>query len=289
MYVIAGVSGNTGSVVANALIEQGKKVRVIVRDAAKGEPWRARGADVALASVEDEAALTKALEGATGAYLLSPPDLASKSFVAERHVVLERVARAVEKSKVPHVVFLSSIGAQHAEGTGPIRTLHDAEQQLAKTSAKTTFIRAAYFLENWGAVLGAAAHGKLPTFLPPDLSVPMVATKDIGLVAAKALLEPPAGKREVIELAGPRDYTSRELAAILATIVGRPVEVDAAETSAVVPTYESFGISTDVAGLFREMYEGIASGRVAYEGNGARLVRGRVDAESTFRALGAGK
>jgi uncharacterized protein YbjT (DUF2867 family) len=289
MYVIAGVSGNTGSIVANALLEQGKKVRVIVRDATKGEPWKARGAEVAIASVEDEAALAKALQGATGAYLLSPPDVRAKSFVAERHLVHEGIARAVEKSKVPHVVLLSSIGAQHAGGTGPIRALHDAEQQLAKTSAKTTFVRAAYFLENWGAVLGATAHGKLPTFLPPDLSVPMVATKDIGLVAAKALLEPPAGKSEVIELSGPRDYTSRELAAILTKIVGKPVEVDAAPTSAVVPTYESFGISTNVAGLFQEMYEGIASGIVAHEGKGARFVRGNVDAESTFRALGAGK
>jgi uncharacterized protein YbjT (DUF2867 family) len=289
MYVIAGVTGNTGSIVADALLEQGKKVRVLVRDAKKGEPWKARGAEVAIASIEDEAALTKALEGATGAYLLSPPDNASKDFVAERHVVLEGVARAVTKSKIGHVVFLSSVGAQHAEGTGPIRTLHDAEQQLAKTPAKTTFIRASYFLENWGAVLPATAHGKLPTFLPPDLAVPMVATKDIGLVAAKALLEPPAGKSEVIELAGPRDYSSRELATILAKIVGKPVEVDAAPLAAVVPTFESFGFSTNAAGLYHEMYAGIANGVVAAEGKGARSVRGSVDAESTFRALGAGK
>jgi uncharacterized protein YbjT (DUF2867 family) len=289
MYVIAGVSGNTGSVVANALLEQGKKVRVLVRDAKKGEPWKARGAEVAVASIEDEAALTKALENATGVYLLSPPDNAAKDFVAERHAVLERVARAVTKSKVPHVVLLSSIGAQHADGTGPIRTLHDAEQQLAKTPAKTTFIRAAYFQENWGAVLGAAAHGKLPTFLPPDLTVPMVATKDIGLAAAKALLEPPAAKSEIIELAGPRDYTSREIAAILTKIVGKPVEVDPAPLAAVVPAFESFGISNDVAGLYAEMYAGLASGLVAPEGKGARFVRGSVDAETTFRALLAGK
>lgn len=38
MFVISGVSGNTGSIVADALLEQGKKVRVIVRDAKKGEP-----------------------------------------------------------------------------------------------------------------------------------------------------------------------------------------------------------------------------------------------------------
>jgi uncharacterized protein YbjT (DUF2867 family) len=289
MYVIAGVSGNTGSIVANALLEQGKKVRVIVRDAKKGEVWKARGAEVAVASVEDEDALTRALEGATGAYLLSPPDMGSQDFIGEKRVTVETIARAVERSRVSHVVFLSSIGAQHEAGTGPIRTLHFGEQRLAKTPAKTTFIRAAYFLDNWASVLGAAAQGKLPTFLPPDLVVPMVSTKDIGLVAARALLEPPTGKSEIIELSGPRDYSSREIAGVLGKIVGKPIEVDAAPLEAVVPAFTSFGFSANLAGLYHEMYAGLANGTVVFEGKGARHVRGSVDAESAFRALGAGK
>ena len=288
MFVIAGVSGNTGSIVANALLEQGKKVRVIVRDAKKGESWKARGAEVAIADVDDEAALTKALEGASGAYLLSPPDMGATDFIAQRRASAETIGRAVEKSKVPHVVFLSSTGAQHEAGTGPIRTVHFAEQRLAKTPAKTTFVRASYFFENWASVLGAAAQGQLPTFLPPDLVVPMVATKDIGLVVVKALLEPPAGKSEIIELAGPRDYSSRDIAAVLTKILGKPVLVAQAPLEAVVPTFTSFGISANIAGLFREMYDGIEKGLVAFEGKGARLVRGKVDAEAALRGLGAG-
>src|SRR5262245_15999011 len=73
MYVIAGVTGNTGSVAALTLLAAKQPVRVIVRDAAKGEPWKARGAEVAVASLDDRAALTRALTGATGAYLLLPP------------------------------------------------------------------------------------------------------------------------------------------------------------------------------------------------------------------------
>lgn len=289
MYVIAGVSGNTGSIVASVLLEQGKKVRVIVRDAKKGEGWKARGAEVAVASIDDEEALTAALRGATAAYLLSPPDMGSPDLIEAKRATVESIGRAVERSNVPHVVFLSSVGAQHALGTGPIRTVHLGEERLAKTPAKTTFLRAAYFLDNWASVLGAAAQGKLPTFLPPDLVVPMVSTKDIGLVAARALLEPPSGKSEIIELAGPRDYTSLDLAAVLGKIVGEPVEVDVAPLAAVVPVLTSFGISANVAGLFQEMYAGIANGTVAFEGNGARQLRGDVDAESAFRALGAGK
>lgn len=287
MYVIAGVSGNTGSIVADALLEQGKKVRVVVREATKGEHWKARGAEVAVATLDDEAALTKALAGATGAYLLSPPDGGSSDFIAQRRKTFDTVARAVNASKVPHVVLLSSVGAQHAEGTGPIRTLHDAEQQLVKTNAKTTFVRAAYFLENWGSGLAGAAQGKLPSFLPADLAIPMVATKDIGLTAAKALLEPPAGQSDVIELVGPRDYSARDVAAVLAKIHGRTVEVEAAPVEVIASVLTGFGLSPDAAGLLQEMYGGIAKGRVDYDGKGRR-VRGSIDAEAVFRGLGAG-
>jgi hypothetical protein len=36
MFVVTGVTGNTGSVVASTLLAAGKPVRVVVRDAKKG-------------------------------------------------------------------------------------------------------------------------------------------------------------------------------------------------------------------------------------------------------------
>jgi len=36
----------------------------------------------------------------------------------------------VKTSGIPHVVLLSSVGAQHAQGTGPIRSLHHAESVI---------------------------------------------------------------------------------------------------------------------------------------------------------------
>lgn len=287
MFVIAGVTGNTGSVVAETLLAAGRKVRVLVRDAAKGAPWRERGADVrVVASLDDETALASAFEGADGAYLLSPPDGRAADFVAERRKTFEAVAGAIERSRIPHVVLLSSIGAQHADGNGPIRGLHQAEQRLAKTSAKLTFVRAAYFLENWAAVGAATKDGALPTFIAADRTIPMVATRDIGVVAAKALLEgPPAAKIDVIELAGSRDLSPRDVAGIFAKIVGKPVAPQEAPLDAVVPTFTSFGLSTNMAGLYREMYEGIANGKVAWENTNARLVRGSVDPADVLRAF----
>jgi uncharacterized protein YbjT (DUF2867 family) len=115
---------------------------------------------------------------------------------------------------------------------------------------------------------------------------PQVATQDIGRTAAAALVEgAPAGKLRVIELAGPRDYTASDVAAALARITGRTVAAQDAPLDAVVPTFAGFGVSRAVAELYREMYAGIASGRVAFEGGAARHVRGTVDVEDTLKAL----
>jgi uncharacterized protein YbjT (DUF2867 family) len=274
MFVIAGVTGNTGSVVANTLLDQGEKVRLLVRDEKKAEPFRARGAEVAIASIDDVVSLKRAVAGAKGVYALVPPDMATEDPIGRGKRIVDNWARAVGDI---HTVFLSSVGAQHATGTGPIQYLHTAE----KSFKNATFIRAAYFLENWGSVLGAArGDGVLPTFEKPDTRFSMVATKDIGLTAAQALLDAKPG---VIELAGPHDLTPAEVAATVGKLLGRDVKPIHVSGDAIVNTLTGFGISKAVASLFREMAEAIDSGRVDWETK--NVTRGTTSAETVLRTL----
>ena len=284
MYAIAGVTGNTGSVVAEELLRRGKKIRVIVRNAEKGEPWKSRGAEVAVASIEDAEALARAFEGVEGAYLLLPPDMQSNDAIERGRRVGDVFARAIEASGVKHVVFLSSVGAQHENGTGPIRSLHQVEQRLIPLGIDVTLLRPTYFLENWGTSLGpAATDGVLPSFIPENFRFAQIATKDIGVAAADAL-ERPAGGVRILELAGPEDYTPSDIAAVIGGILGKTVAVAVGPLDAVVPAFTSFGISEHVAGLFREMYEGLLTGTVAWDGKGERK-RGATTPAEVFRPM----
>jgi uncharacterized protein YbjT (DUF2867 family) len=287
MYAIAGVTGHTGSIAAETLLAQGKPVRVIVRDAAKGAAWTRKGAEVAVASLDDVAALTAALIGVAGAFVLLPPQasITSQTPLENNRTLAAAIAQAVRAAKLPHVVLLSSIGAQHATGTGPIQALHHAERELTATGAAVTAVRAAYFQENWGAALGGLAQGVLPTFIPAGFRYPQVATRDIGRTVAAALVEGGKPGVQVIELAGPRDYTAHEVAAALAAIAGKPVVAQDAPLDAVVPTFTGFGLSQAVAELYRELYAGIASGHVAWQGGTARQVRGTVEIAETLGTL----
>ena len=283
MYVVAGVSGNTGKVVADTLLAQRKPVRVIVRDAKKGEAWKARGAEVAVTGLDDAGALAEALSGAEGAYLLLPPRMESTRVRADNAERAEVLAKAIDASGVKHVVFLSSIGAQHANGTGPIAAVHDAESRFGKLRTDVTFLRAAYFMENWGMSLYALAQGKLPTFLNADHAIPMVATRDIGTTAAKLLIEGGHGKR-VVELAGPREYSPRDVAATLSRVVGRPIAVEQGPEDAMPGALTGAGLNNEWARLYQEMTHGVNTGHVDWEKDRARA-RGTTEIDAVLGRL----
>lgn len=283
MFIVTGATGHTGSVVAETLLSAGKKVRVVVRDAAKAERLKKLGAEVAVADLTNQAALARAVRGAEGVFWLSPPDNAAKDFVAERQRVTQQQVDTFAAEKVPHVVLLSSIGAQLPSGTGPILTVRNAEQQLRAAGLAATFVRASYFVENWGAVLHPVKNdGVLPSFIAAAQAIPSVSTPDTGKAAAQALLDGPRGVR-VIELAGPKDVSPNDVAAAFSRILGKPVNVVEAPLDAVVPTFTSFGISENVAGLYRDMYATLAAGKLVPEPGEHQ--RGTTPLETTLRAL----
>jgi uncharacterized protein YbjT (DUF2867 family) len=255
-----------------------------VRDAAKGEEWKRRGAEVAIAAIEDADALTRALRGAEGAYLLLPPMMASTDVRGDNARRIAAVAKAVDASGVGHVVFLSSIASQHAAGTGPILSTHDAEIALGKSKAAVTFLRAPYFMENLAGSLYALDKGELPVFLTLDRAFPMAATQDIGAAAARLLLEGGHG-HSVVELHGPRDYSPDDVAASLSKILGRTVTAKQGPEEAMVPALTAAGLSPHWAGLFQEMTHGLNTGLVAFEGGKARTSRGSTELEVVLRQL----
>lgn len=284
MYVIAGVSGHTGAVVADTLLSQGKKVRVIVRNAEKGAAWQKKGAEVAIADLGDVAAMTKALTGATGAYLLSPPNFAAADFIADRKVLLGNLAKAITASGLKNLVFLSSVAAQHSAGTGPIVTVHHAEQLFGKLAPSVTFVRAAYFLENWGSVIPVAkAQGVLPHFGAVDVKFPQVCTKDIGAAAVQALLNPADGVR-VVELAGKEDWSVQDVAAAVGTLLGKSVQAVSAPVEAAKAGLMQAGLPETMAGLYAEMYAGIGKGLISFE-KPASLTRGSTALVDALRPL----
>jgi len=284
MFAIAGVSGHTGRAAAEALLGNRQPLRVIVRDAKQGEPWKARGAEVEVASLGDAAQLTPALAGVQGAYLLLPPQYGAEDLLAVQRAIVEAMSQAVRKSGVAHVVMLSSVGAELAEGTGPVRSLHHAEAALTKAAKNITFLRPGYFFENFAPVLPATQGGALPTFLAPGKHIPMAATADVGRIAAECLLEPATGTR-VVEIAHSPDHSVEDIAAAIGEILGRTITLQPGPLDAVVPTFTSMGMTKGTAELFREMISALNSGRMRHQGPPALRRFGQLGPLEVMRSL----
>ena len=259
MYVILGASGNTGSIIANSLLSEGRKVRVMGRDAGRLQRFVSQGAEAFTANVSDAAALTKAFSGARAAYLMLPPAKSRED--QERDS--DGIAKAVKESGLRYAVHLSSYGAQVPEGTGPVAGLHSSEQKLnAISGLNVLHLRAAYFMENNLAAIGMIhGMGIFGNALLPDLKLPMAATRDVGDYAAQRLLHLDFSGKQTRELLGERDLSMTEATAIIARGIGKPdLRYEQFPYDQVQQALTQMGVPPKGAALYIEMYKAINAG-----------------------------
>jgi uncharacterized protein YbjT (DUF2867 family) len=263
MYVILGATGNTGSVVARRLLDQGKKVRVVGRDSKKLAPFVSRGAEAFAADVLDAEALSRAFAGAEAVYALIPPSMTSPDFRAYQEQVTDSIAKALETAGITHTVTLSSIGADKPDKTGPVAGLHNMESKFARIKGLNALhLRAGYFMENTLAQIGVIqGFGILAGPVRADLALPMIATKDIGAAAAEALVRLDFRGQQTRELLGQRDITYNEVAKIIGAAIGKPaLTYLQLPDEQVIQAMTGMGISKNMATLLCEMSASLNSG-----------------------------
>lgn len=283
MFVVAGATGRVGSATAHGLLAAGAAVRVLVRRPAAVRQWADRGADARVLDLSDRAALTSALTGANGVFLLLPFNLTVPGPEAHSRVLVAAAAGAVADAGVPRVVVLSSGGADLSTGTGPVVGLHHLEESLRKTGTTVTALRSGHFQEKVVDVLDVARrHGVYPVFAASaDVPRAMGATRDIGAVAARALLSPPSSN-EVVDVLGP-DHTEREVAGVLGTALGRRLEVVPLPEDAWESTLRDTGLPSPAAAALAELYRADERGLLAPRGD--RSVRLTTPVEHTVAGL----
>jgi uncharacterized protein YbjT (DUF2867 family) len=283
MYAITGITGKVGGAVARALLAAGQPVRAVVRDADRARSWAERGCEVVTASMDDTTSLTAAFEGAKGVFILPPSEFDPSPGFPEARIVIDAVRAALLSARPGRVVCLSTIGAQ-ATQTNLLTQRTLMEQALRDLPMPVTFLRPGWFLENaaWD-VAPARDKGVISSFLQPlDKAVPMVATADVGRVAAQ-LLQQTSSRVRVVELEGPRRVTPNDIAATFARIVGHPVIAEVVGRDTWEALFRSQGMKDPLPRM--RMLDGFNEGWIAFEGKEADIVKGDVELETVLRAL----
>jgi NAD(P)H dehydrogenase (quinone) len=283
MFAVTGITGNVGGEVARNLLAAGQPVRGVVRETRKGEEWAKRGCEIVEADISDAAALTAAFKGATGVFVLVPPNFDPSPDFREARAIAGALRSALDAARPGRVVYLSTIGAQATRSN--LLTQHSIiEQVLGDLSIPICFLRPAWFMENssWD-VAPAAKDGVFPSFLQPlDKPVPMVATADIGRVAAE-LIQTAWSGRSVVELEGPQRVTPEEIAATFGDLLGRPVRTEAVPRETWELLFQSQGMKNPAARI--QMLDGFNDGWIEFEGGEAGSRKGKVGLRTVLQRL----
>jgi len=283
MYAIMGITGQIGSVIGRSLLAAKQPVRAVVRDAGKGQAWADRGCEIALANIEDAASLTTAFRGAEGVFVLVPPNFDPAPEFPEARAIAAALRTALEAARPARVVYLSTIGAQASQSN--LLTQHTIiEATISELPTPITFLRPAWFMENssWD-VAPARGQGVIPSFLQPlDKALPMVATADIGKVAAALLQETWNGHR-VMELEGPQRVTPNEIAATFAKLLGSSVRMEVVPRESWEALFKSQGMKNPIPRI--RMLDGFNEGWIEFERGEAGSQKGNESLESVLKAL----
>lgn len=263
---VLGATGQIGQVLTRELLKRGHQVRAVGRDERKLASLKTKGAEVLPTGFEDAGHLMEAFAGADGVFVMIPPGYGVDDFGAHQDRVGEAIKDAIVRSKVRKVVNLSSIGAQHADKTGPIKGLYRQERRLnACLGVDVLHLRPSFFMQNFfWSIPTIRDQGMVLSSIKGDSPLWMVSTDDIGRKAAEILGSLAFSGHSVFDFAGPREVTHREATAILAKAIGR------ADVSYIENSYAEqakmmlmAGMGADITKLMVEMQQAANDGLLA--------------------------
>jgi uncharacterized protein YbjT (DUF2867 family) len=217
--VVTGSTGKQGGAVARDLLARGHKVRAVTRDpnATQAKSLAKAGATLVGASLEDTAAITQALEGATSLFAMTAP------FGGAEGETGQGVAAAdAAKAAGVHLVFTSVGSANRQTGIPHFDSKYEVEKYIAKIGVRATILAPVYFMENL-ITFGKEqlAKGIYAGMLPPTRTLAQVAVADIGAVAVRVLEDAGRFTGKRFDLAGD-EVTGNDVVATLSRVTGRP-------------------------------------------------------------------
>jgi uncharacterized protein YbjT (DUF2867 family) len=266
-YVVIGATGRTGQIVSEELLKNGQAVRAVGRSADKLEMLAKLGAEIIVGDVTSADDMKRAFDGTDAAYVMIPPNFTASDFRKYQEEATDNFADAISTGGTKYVVSLSSVGANHAEGLGPVNGLFYLEKQLdGIPDLSTLHLRSGFFMENLLGSIGMVKKmGVYGAATPASLPWPLIATSDIGNYAAVRLEALNFTGKNVQYLLGPRDVTGEEVARLMAkTLDIETIPYVQFSLEDLKKGMMDGGLSEHFADLFCELYEGFNNGLMDY-------------------------
>ncbi len=253
--LIVGATGLLGRATAKALLEDGQRVRVLVREPARQpqhvSALQQAGAELVSGDLTDPGSLERACKGALRIFACAHSFLGRGRYTSAQvdHVGHSALIAAAQSAGVPRFVYTSALGARENHPIDFFRTKYEIEEGLRESHIPYTILRPAAFMEQHihefigkplldkGVTLIFGAGRKRRNF---------VSVRDVMPFAVTALRDDTLVNR-TLDLGGPDNISNRDIAAMYAlrSRQGRVVHLP-------------LGLARVAAQALRPFHEGVA-------------------------------
>jgi uncharacterized protein YbjT (DUF2867 family) len=252
---ITSPAGHVGQKVVSILqAQRGHDLILLARDPAKVSAQQARGAQVFQGDLWFADYVKSATKGAECLLVIIPPNIWTDNVAEHYRRIAQNCADAARENGIDRAVLCSSIGAQHAEGVGPVGGLHVAEHIMKSAVKNVTILRSGFYMENLlPQVQAMVEHGRIYGTNSPHLEFAWVAAEDVAAAAAKALVDKKWKGHRTTHLITARDYSFQDVAHFLTQALGREIKYQRASNDDAKKWYRSVGFSEHMANEMIEM------------------------------------
>lgn len=241
MYFIVGATGSLGGQVARSLLEQGERVRILVRpdwELRRGTRFtdpnelRDLGAEVVEGDLRQPETLAPHLAGVSAVLMTAsgtkrmPPDTIEAVDVDGARAL----SLSARQAGVEHLVYVSAHGANpHAPGL--LASKWQGENAIRESGQRATVVRPSLYMQDWiGFVLGAQLQGgsRIQLVGENDPARSFVHEGDVARLLTQLLLAGPHSDAEPVSVVefGTDTASHGEIAERMARVTGFPIAVE---------------------------------------------------------------
>ncbi len=264
--LVTGATGYIGGRLVPRLLEDGRDVRCLVRDA---ERFKVRSYHTEVEVVEGDVLEPESLEGTfdgvhTAYYLIHSMGASERGFENRDRTAAENFAQAAKKAGVKHIIYLGGLGSDDKGMSKHLHSRQETGRALATAGVPVTEFRAAIIVGSGSISFEMIRYltERLPIMVTPkwvDTKVQPIAIRDV-LSYLQSAPEHTAEGHQIVEIGGPEVLTYKDMLFTYAEVRG--LKRTMFSTPVLSPKLSSYWINVVTpipASIARPLVEGLTS------------------------------